>query len=41
VGTLRPAPPLGESTDAILAELAGREDAAEETGTERRHVLQS
>jgi crotonobetainyl-CoA:carnitine CoA-transferase CaiB-like acyl-CoA transferase len=41
VGPLRAAPPLGQSTEAILAELAGHQDPADEAGTEPEHVLYS
>jgi crotonobetainyl-CoA:carnitine CoA-transferase CaiB-like acyl-CoA transferase len=41
VGPLRPAPPLGQSTEEVLAELAGREDPADEARTEPEHVLHS
>jgi crotonobetainyl-CoA:carnitine CoA-transferase CaiB-like acyl-CoA transferase len=41
VGPLRAAPPLGQSTEAILAELAGHEEPADEAGTEPEHVLHS
>jgi crotonobetainyl-CoA:carnitine CoA-transferase CaiB-like acyl-CoA transferase len=44
VGPLQTAPPLGQSTQEVLAELAGRADAADQAGTrnngeEPRHVL--
>jgi hypothetical protein len=39
VGPLRAAPPLGQSTEEVLAELAGHEDPADEAGTEPEHVL--
>ena len=39
VGPLRAAAPLGQSTEAILAELAGHDVPADQTGTEPEHVL--
>lgn len=43
-GPLRAAPPLGQSTQEVLAELTGRADTADEAGTringeEPQHVL--